>query len=281
MKSLIVTTVFLTTALQASATIVVQEQFLASEYTANTDVIGQGNGAGIGTNGAWNSGDTFAATVRFDPVSSDLTYPDFDSAAGSLDYYRNGGSSGFVKEISRPLSYTAPTVDPSNDYYIAFMFNPSAHVGTELRYAIQLDENGDSDDPDMQWIYVADNTRSDFVFIRSGAEIRVNNVAADTTHLMLARVSHEDATDNLVEMWLDPDLNNLGPAAGSITMPKNRSSVAFDELNIVSALTAGENVVLDEITIFTDLSDVVIPEPRAYAMLAGLAALGLLWRRRR
>ncbi len=267
--------------ISAHATIFVQESFLTTDYTADTNVVGQNGGTGF--SGNWSSGDVFAPTVRFDTRSTGLSYSGWSNEGGSLEHYRTNSSS-FTKTITHNLNYSAPTISGSDVAYFGFLFNATAGVRFDLSW------NGTSSRNNV--FTYAGNTTEEMVFNGGGSastELRVA-AAAGQDHLVLLRISDnttydfEEYYDN-IEMWVDPDLSNLGVAddTGRGIFSKfggGNTDLAADDWSITATLTEGQSFKVDELFFSNDL--IAIPEPSsALLFLTGVAVSLISLRRKR
>ena len=284
MKILTWTTIFtvvLTVVLagNAGADILVQESFKTTEYTVDTDLVGQNGGSGF--TGNWTSSDAFAAHVRYEPRSAGLSYPGWPDAGGSVEHFRNDGEV-HTKRVAHATSYSAPTISGTDVAYFGFLFN------SDDRFEVQWVGGGSREN---RFIYAPDS--EEIVFLGGGSlapssrEIRLD-AEVNKTHLILLRISDNtthtfEAFYDNIEAWVDPaDLSNLGLADGTALgifskFNGNNNDLTADELALTASLESGESFRVDEFFFTDDLAS--IPEPATGLILLG-GGLALLVRRR-
>jgi len=234
-----------------------------------TSLDGQGGGAGF--TGTW---------------SASIDDPTISVVAATLNYSSGAvSSSGGSKALQ--LSYSDGDIH-DNDFSRAFSSSQSGTVYMSLLYReivnpsfgtnfIQLGfENTSPDQPKASVL------RRDAEYqVRAGTSSTTNGtqgsgIAADfDTHLLVLKAEkNESANYNRISMWVDPDSLSESPATvvanadtGLSTFALFTSRSAFHE--------PGDTFQIDNITIGTEWSNVVVPEPSTFA-LAVLGLLGLL-----
>lgn len=289
MKSLKLLLITLPLGILASSvhgSVLVQESLTG--YTSDQTIVGQ-NPATTGFSGAWANPNNLglAAVVDFYPRSTGLSYTGFGSATGgSLEHFRVSGTAA-TKNVTRPISFTPATVSGSSVLYIGFLFEHSG--GTDVDATVNYGVLGDRDN-----LFILNGSSLSIDLAgTNGSTLNLGAVAQDTTHMVLLRVSDNttggggnDAFYDNVEAWLNPDLSSLGAAnAGGVGIISKFSGgntdISANGLSLSGALAAGESFTMDEFFVVTDLANVTVPEPSTWALMAGLAALGLVMLRRR
>lgn len=278
----IVCVVALFIAASAQAAVFVEESFLTTEYIADADLVGQ-NG-GVGFTGNWTSSDLFADSVRFEPRTTGLSHPGWPDRGGAVEHFRTGGPSNQTKTITHDLDYTPTPISGSNVQYFGFLFN------TNARFTLQW-TGGSSNNRNNRFIWDGED---EMVMLGGGQnsdQIRLP-AAPNQTHLLLLRISdltvdstsQPEAFYDAVELWIDPDLSNLGPAdgTGNAIISKfngNNNDIAANELTLTAELAPGEAFMVDEIFLANDLNDILaVPTPSSG--LLALVLLPLMIRRR-
>ena len=268
------------------ATLLVQEDF--SGYTSDATVVGTGP-AKTGFTGNWAQTGGLSPDVNFYQRSTGLSYSNFTTGGGSLEYFRNSGSGG-TKILDRAIDFSPVSVSGSDVLYLGFLFKYSGSFTT-----LDFIYENDAENRINSFGIGGGNLTIDLAG-SNGSSLNLGSVASDTTHMVLLRISDNttggggnDAFYDNVEAWLNPDLLNLGTAdqtgVGIISkFAGGNTDIAGDNLRISGPITSGSSVTFDEFFITDDLSDVtVIPEPSSVALvlLGGLTTLAVVRRRQR
>ena len=264
------------------AATVVREQFLATDYTDDTTVVGQSGGTGF--TGTWSESGGLSSAVNFYPRASGLSYSNLSTSGGQLEHFREITSTApaNTKSASRDFSFMPLTISGSSQMYIGFLFEVDS--GANFKWAYNDESNRISD--------FSVTTGGDASFVgggTSGSTLNLGTVQAGTNMLLL-RVS--DATSGSpnnpfydeIEAWLNPDLTNLGTAddVGFGIISKFGGGDTDEQpgsYNLSGSLDAGESFGFDEFFVTDDLNAVLVPEPSS-AVLLFLSSLALIRRRR-
>jgi hypothetical protein len=185
-----------------------------------------------------------------------------------------GNNSGAFRPLSSTLGADGTTV------WISFLANLATPTGTDAYAGISLFNNND------EILFLGKRFNQGFWgFERTGGGTTqaVNSTeAADTgaADLLLYRIDFLPGATDTVTMYVNPDLSNLGiptPAVGPIAV----NDVDANRIRIQSGVAGLAIGNFDELRIGTDMQSVLpVPEPATLSLL-GVAALGLLARRRR
>lgn len=225
-------------------------------------------------------------------IGAGLTYPNMTVSGGSFQDIATG-----VGGFTELRSSTAVNVPAGGSAWGAFLFRmDGATIGgnSGVNQIIGWDQGGGPDRFGLEieaptgggaasiWFGVRDGSNGTNVLqITSGSPTDVN---AGDTNLILFRIDDVGADDNMVA-WLNPDLSLGLPSDGSATWGYAAGSVLEgDGYNFV-----GDGVPLTFVASTADLTTVtmdqiqlnVVPEPATYALLLGIACLGLVVYRRR
>lgn len=268
----------------ARATILVRESFLLTDYTVDTDLVGQNGGTGF--TGNWESSDAFAASVRYEPRSEGLSYPNLISEGGALEHFRSSGSE-FEKIVRRDLDFSPPVISGSNVAYFGFLF--------EAQNADSIFSVNWNSTVNRETLFLYDGTA---MRVRGGGSVGGPQstvflpAAPGQTHLVLVRISDNTTSEfnefyDTFDIWLNPDLTDLGePDASDFGIwskfSGENTDLMADEININASLSPGESFTVDEFFYTDSLTSIpVIPEPALVSFLAGFTAAFAFIRHRR
>jgi hypothetical protein len=106
------------------------------------------------------------------------------------------------------------------------------------------------------------------------------NLGNNTTRLIVGKVEFNGTSNSTMTLWLDPTSTLESAAPTPTVATRNMNITALDTLWIRKGGNLGNGFV-DMIIVGDTFSAVVIPEPRVYASIAGLLALGVVLIRRR
>jgi len=260
------------------ATLLVQEDF--SGYSSDSTVVGTGP-AKTGFTGNWAQTGGLNSNVNFYQRSSGLNYSGFASSGGSMEHFRTSGSPS-SKNLDREISFSPVSVSGSDVLYLGFLFE---YTGSFTDMTLIYENEAENRSNEFQ--IGGGNLTLNLAGI-NGSSLDLGSIAADTTHLVLLRISDNttggggnDGFYDNVEAWLNPDLLNLGTAdqtgVGIISkFDGGNIDIAADNLRFSGEVTTGSSATFDEFFVTDDLSDVtVIPEPGSIGLLllGGLACM--------
>ncbi len=264
----------------SAALLPAHEQFLAADYTADVSVIGQDGGTGF--TGNWSQTGGLSADVDFQVRSTGLTYTDLQTAGGALEHFRTSGGPG-TKVASHSFSFTPLSISGSNVMYLGFLFDVTSGAEFTLTYNTVSNRN-------TRFVVGAGGAVSVIGGGSDGSTMNLGTAASGTNMILLRATDKTSGTPNNafyddVEVWLNPNLLNLGTAGatGSAIISKfngNNIDTQPNALTLTSSLSTGQSFRIDEFFVTDDLSTVAIPEPASLALM-GLGGLLMLTRSRR
>jgi len=100
-------------------------------------------------------------------------------------------------------------------------------------------------------------------------------------NLLVARMNWGGSTYTSLDVWANPLYTDHGSPDATLDISSLNIASITDVVLRGGATGGGPRPTVDELVIATAWDDVVIPEPSTYALLGGLAALGLVILRRR
>lgn len=275
-------------AASASAELLLYEPF---GYTAGADLVGQNGGTGF--TGAWRDGAAGGGIIQAGSLPAPAGVPTagghalLSGAAGTYQVYRDftniegaDGETTWISWIAQRQGDSIPTPDPTygdNPYprgVNAGFFN-TEHPTRPERVGIGNSSNA----TENEWSIIPEGSGG----LREGS-----GVPWDEMHWAVMRLDHHGDinTPDDAYLWLDPDPNVepdiMNALASSVGV------VDFSGLDFIRPFVGNESsgrpagqMVIDEIRVGTTYADMsAVPEPAALC-LAGLAACGLVGRRRR
>lgn len=258
----------------APAAVLLQTGF-ETGYTAGA-LGGQSGGVNdTGFTGSWNTNTDGVFTV----------------VSGGLDYSVSGG--GAIAGGANALQYTYGTVATStapayatissvnaNDIYVRLLIKQvTPSTATDFIYLWASNTAGANHNKDNN-VGVFNDGLAAKVY---GVTTATSALSNSDTNLLVAKFSKVDGAYRSVDFWLNP-------AFGDSTTPdaNTTSSVGITSVSNLgfafNNMTAAADYRFDSIVIGTTWADVVpaaVPEPSAYAAVAGLGVLGLVIVRRR
>ena len=243
-----------------------------------------------GNNGGTGFGSAYVDADRFDVTAGSLSFGSLATSGNSIITTEDGvnfdGDTGFaVRELSNTLgdgdsfwaSYLFTTEATGQFGNIAFLDNAASVVGSgasassvfNFGFADQF-ESGGTDFFGMQDLTPTTNG--------DGSSVAV---AANTTYFITIKAELTSGGDT-VELFIDPD-----PSAGAPTVADATISGAdlgtLDGIRFnANSQQASDQTTFDEFRLGDTWGDVSpIPEPSAYALIAGVLGLGFAALRRR
>lgn len=218
-------------------------------------------------------------------VVAGLTYGDLVTSANGLTATTNNAFQSTVYRNMADDPFTSLRVGGSNTgnfgadgttlYYSFLMQAPE--VGTGKRALLQL--TGNSGGNRIFLGIWPDATTFSIGNANGGTANTSVTAAANTTYLLVARIDFASGNDT-VNLWVNPTLNGIEPATADATMTNYDLVGGFQQLAF--RYDGNSTMLFDEFRMGETFADVTpVPEPSTYALLGGLAALGLVYLRRR
>ena len=264
-------------------------------YTADATIRGADKPR-TGFTGAWTSSGGFATSADVYSRTAGLSYGGLITTPGSMEAFRNTGTSGEVKYLRRDFNYS---FDAADEIWASCLFNFDAMGEANGGSAFVAELADSSTTRGIQLRIEPDGTGPDGIVRvvgagNNGIDLALGTVAAGETHLLVVRSSPAIDGPNeyydAIDIWVDPvDLTDLGTPDGEgygvvrYNWPNFGDLLTFDELELRwRPQPAPFSFTFDEFRLGTGLASVlpVIPEPTTLTVLA-LGGLGLLARRRR
>jgi len=242
----------------------------------------------LGFTGVWtDTGSGLSSDVNSRADLTSLSYPNFNTGeVGSANAYRDGQTAGSNKWLGRSLNISSG--DVTGGYYVAALIDINGAEGGGFGFGI----------PGRDYYFELDGANT--ATFQSAGSFGDNSgaLALNGTGTNLIVIQYTNDTSGSAgnqnnafytrwNVWVNPDLTNgnLGTVTATgfgIGLLNNNVVTAPSEAILSSSnLDAGESIYVDEFYITTSPSDFVIPEPSTYALLAGVAMLGLAIYRRR
>jgi len=245
---------------------------------------GSGQAGGTGFDPAANN--TWGNTGTIDAISGDL------SAPVSTNYNLTQGAGGALsaqgdftagRQATRALDFTL-----SGDVWFSFLLNQPT---TNSRGGITFNQNGFSP--------------AEPRIVATGADLRISLATIQPpgggangvftfgrTALVLGRLSIDLAGDEVLDVWVDPNVSGgiggLGAPSTSLTQQSTSLDAGITRLGIQSYSSDNQGGIVDAIRLsddpsadqaFADVTGVLVPEPSA-ALLLLLGAFSVIRRRR-
>ncbi|WOO39751.1 hypothetical protein [Rubellicoccus peritrichatus] len=248
------------------------------DYTDATDVTAQ-SGGGSGdwdtvTLPNWNS---INAGGTFETVTSSLTYTAGSdtllTTTGSLD--KSVGGNTIVDRDFNTTPFISTFSNTSTDLWFSLLVAAESTTDTSFRLTRDSAANGPS------FEILNGNLRAQFNNDFSSNSVPLTD---GTTYFLLGRVRQDAGAggEDILDMWVNPDLDSAPIAAGDLTVEKGYDITIISRVQIQSR--NNDSFHFDELRIgdsFSDVAPTVIPEPSVYVFAVGFSAIGLLVRRLR
>ncbi len=269
----------------AQAALLSYESF--SGYTDATQLDAQTAPAVAGYTGNWVHASTSFGTQDILSSSTGLTYSGLATTGGSAGVptsitpgpIDSTNSGRVARQLDSTISATAST---DATYYMSFLFQSGQETGVSTYQTLALYDgigNTDSDAARNFDIGLTDNGALNGDAYGFGADNNTyysTNVAATTdVRLFVVKftLSSTDLSDS-VQVWVDPT------SEGDTSISVSSLNLTWDTITLSDY--EGNSANWDEIRWGTTFGDVTpIPEPSAFAALAGLAGLAAVGLRRR
>lgn len=230
------------------------------------------SGLGTGTTGSWGG------STDIDVVAGDLTAPastNYSVTQSRTAQSIRGGTNARQATIALSTPLTGNTI------WGSFLINLNGQTSGG-RGGITLNPTLGSNPADPR-IFVIDDDVQAWLTGNSGAEAAITSsaVSASTTALILFQIEVADTGNDTINLWLNPDVTNIGSADA------NHSSTDFLGAGGISTLGIfsynGGIPTIDNVRLSDDadafLKVTAIPEPSTF-LLVGVAGLAVLMLRR-
>ncbi len=219
-----------------------------------------------------------------------------------------GGGSTAVRTLSRQLDpFTAPDTyymsavtnvftdgNPGEGGYFYIGFGDDSVDSTGLFEGLQWGYRTNATNDGVDFVLRGRNAAADaieeVVILENVPGFNLANTASESQFLAL-KVEVNPLGADTITYWLDPAYATEDPSGGVevTTLNAFSSAAALTHFGAVTSLLrhSGGNSSTNRIGYFDSIAlgstyeAVVIPEPRVYALLLGLLAIGLTWLRRR
>jgi len=242
-----------------------------------------GSGTGLRSNWSGSSGTTVAGLSYAGLTSSGNAIQATAGFGGRNAVYRNMTTDPFL--TLRQGSSSANFGNDGNTLWFSFLMQTDT-VGDGVRSSIRIGQSGSEFGIGVNAVGVSGGSASQFTMemgslgIASGSNLSGVTAMADTTYLLVGSINFLSGGDE-INWWINPTIGGtLGSADLSVTTTNSLSGFQTFQTRI-----DGASVIFDELRMGTSFADVtpvtVVPEPSAYAVIAGALGLALVAMRRR
>ena len=228
----------------------------------------------------------FASSVSGQLVNETFTYTD-GNLTDNAAWVAHSGTVGLIQVSSGAITLTDSATEDANisfatatsgELFAAFDFSvadPGSYTGTDFEYFAHFRDDGTDY---TSRIDIAAFSASGFRLGIAGSSSTADATwASDLTYgNTYTAVVGFSFTTGISTLWIDPTVlgsTNVTSVADTVA---DFSSFAFRQ----SSATPNQSITIDNLLVGTSFSQVV-PEPSAYAMLAGMFALASVMLRRR
>lgn len=253
-------------ALLSHATIIVYEGFNYDPGSLD------GQDGGLGWGEAWGSGNW---TVSADGLSyTDSQGVSLPTSGGSVTTTANNSNWVHFRELS-PASRAL--MDDNSVFWMSFLIE-SRSDDPRGSYGISLFDGGS--EPILLGRHFQQGDPTGSTLATSGWNSGVSTVQDAGESQTWLFVAQFDMVDEVANYWINPDIGGSSPANALASGSEDISDWDTTRIRLGQfGSSDGSNFSLDEIRFSTDFATAV-PEPRIYAALFGLVALGFVIRRR-
>lgn len=277
LKTLLVCTVSVALTAACQSAVVYADFNDNAAGTLGSFTAGAGQAGGIG----FLAGDVWANTGTVNVVAGDLVAPASTNYGLSQSGTPQSAQGTFAagRQTTRAIATTM-----TGTIWFSYLFN---QVSIDSRSGITFNQNGSSPG-DPRVVAAGDRLRIGLGSLQSAAQGTA--VAFNQTYLLVGRLTIDAVGDEVIDLWLDPDVS-LG--SGALGMPDN--TWTGDQTSLDGGITrigvqsySSDNMggLIDALRVsdgpngFADVTGAVIPEPSASLLLC-LAFGGFFLRRQR
>lgn len=269
------------------AALLVYEDFQGSNYVAGSSFIGV-TSQGTGMNGTWAQATADANQNWTVGNSTAMSYSSGNVSVNGGTKYAIGNFTGGTSAQAAHIQLTSGLSSTTgNTFYMSFLFRMSGTL--DLNDQIMLDVANTNSTTPVSKFGFRDNTPSptgDNFFVGSatgGNYTATPAPAMDTTYLGVVKFTTAANTWDLATLFINPTSTTVEGGAGSVSFDLNSSAnttINYFGLRLQQA-DATDFLNVDEIRIGNTWSDVVVPEPAAWMLLAAAGTFFMVTRRRR
>lgn len=244
-----------------------------------TNVGGNPAGTGTGLRNNWNG--EAVAGLTYSGLQTSANAMQAPSGFGARTYvYRNMTTDPFLS--LRQGGVAANFGNDGDTLWLSFLMNTSA-VGDGIRSSMRISDGSTDIAIGVNSVAVSGSSSDKFTMdlgslgVATGSNTSSVAAAADTTYLVVGSIAFQSGGDAM-DWWINPTIGGtLGTADISLTTTSSMGGI-----NNFNSRVDGATAVFDEIRMGTSFADVTpVPEPGAYALLAGVFGLALVTLRRR
>lgn len=274
-------------AASSQATLLVYESFQGSNYVAGSSLIGV-TAQGTGLTGTWAQATADANQNWTVGNTSSMSYSSGGVNVSGGSKYAVGNYTGGSNAEAAHIQLASGLASTSgNTFYMSFLFSMNGTL--DINDQIMLDVANTNSTTPIGKFGFRDNggTQQDAFFIgnsSSGAYTANGTASVNTTYFGVVKFTTQaNNTWDIATFYINP--NSTSVEGGAYSVSFDLASAANTPINYfglrLQQADATDFLNVDEVRIGTTWSDVVVPEPTTWLLLAGSLTCLVVFRRRK